>query len=554
MQPLALALSALLASVTLAATRHVPAEFATIQSAILASQNSDTVLVADGTYVENIDFRGRNIIVASHFLLDGDVEHIPLTVIDGSQPEHADSGSVVRIINGEDSTAALVGFTITGGTGTKFRDQSDQAFYVEGGGVIIENSDPLVAFNFIVDNEAVRQPQGTQSAGGGGIRYGYCSPRIYNNVIIGNSGKYGGGVVSFFADGELLHNVIANNDGGQAYGGGGLWIGGSGHSTTLVNNTIVGNQSVLTGGGIRLFAGVLNGHGNIVWGNQANSGSDQIGGSTANIHVDYSCVEGGLAGTGNINQYPQFLARNLRLGPSSPCVDAGHPDAEWNDEDETRNDMGCYGGPGASWYPEFGQPRIQFPQPYPLLFFNCDTTLRAVHLTNIGTAEFRIDSLVFTWNFPLFEIQYAPSVIAPVASDSIEIYTPAAGGCVGGFDTLQIYHNDPDAVNPLLVPMYLDPSGAADDNGIHADNALHSAYPNPFNATTTISFTLPTEQLVTIIITDIQGREVTRLLNSRLPAGVHRLNWNANDRSSGTYFAMVRAGKWQARTKLTLVK
>lgn len=555
MQLLALTLLALIASVTHAVTRHVPAEFAAIQAAILASTNGDTVLVAEGTYTENIDFRGRSIVVASHFLLDGDVDHIPVTTIDGSNPEHADSGSVVRIISGEDSTTALIGFTITGGTGTKFRDQSDNLFYVEGGGILIENSDPLIAFNSIVNNEATREPAGTQSAGGGGIRYGYCSPRIYNNVLQNNSGRYGGGIVSFFADGDLRNNVIAHCDGGQDYGGGGLWIGGNGHSTILINNTIVGNESVLSGGGIRLFAGILNGHSNIVWGNDANSGTDQIGGSVANIHVDYSCVEGNLSGTGNIDEYPDFQELYLRLESLSPCVDAGHPESEWNDEDGTRNDMGCYGGPAASSFFAFGhEPQVTIPQPYPLQFFDCDTVLRVIHFENMGIAELVFDSLVFTWNFPLFEITYAPESVPPFAPDSIEIYTPAAGGCVGGDDTLLIYHNDINAPNPLRIPLYLDPSGAADDKGLHMDFALHSAYPNPFNPSTTIAFALPSEQLVRITIYDIQGREVTQLVNSRFAAGEHVVEWNANRFSSGTYFATLRAGKWQAETKLTLIK
>ncbi|MBL0061646.1 MAG: hypothetical protein IPP40_09245 [bacterium] len=242
MQFIVLILLALTASVTHAAIRRVPQDYATIQAAILATQDHDTVLVAEGTYVENFDFRGHNIVVGSEFVVDGNIDHIPNTILDGSQPANSDTGSVVRIISGEDSTTALIGFSITGGTGTKFRDQSDNLWYVEGGGVIIENSDPLIAFNVIVNNSATRQPAGTQSAGGGGIRYGYCSPKIHNNVILQNSGKYGGGIVSFFADGDIRNNVIANNDGGQAYGGGGLWIGGAGHSTTLINNTIGGNE------------------------------------------------------------------------------------------------------------------------------------------------------------------------------------------------------------------------------------------------------------------------------------------------------------------------
>lgn len=81
------------------------------------------------------------------------------------------------------------------------------------------------------------------------------------------------------------------------------------YSTTLRNNTIVGNTSTLTGGGIRLYAGVLNAEGNIVWGNQSAAGFDQVGGVNTNLHFDYGCVSQDLTGVGNINAYPDFLSR-----------------------------------------------------------------------------------------------------------------------------------------------------------------------------------------------------------------------------------------------------
>lgn len=550
---LALSVVLLTVVVTHATIRHVPADFTTVQSAILACVNGDTVLVAEGHYTENIDYRGRSIVVASEFLLDGDVAHISQTVLDGSQPEHSDSGSVVRIISGEDSTTALIGFTITGGTGTKFRDQSDNLFYVEGGGIIIENSDPLIAFNYIHENSATRRPQGTQSAGGGAIRYGYCSPRIHNNVITYNSGRYGGGIVSFFADGDLRNNVIANNNGGEDYGGGGLWIGGTGHSTNLINNTIGGNTSVLSGGGIRLFAGVLNAQGNIVWGNDASAGFDQVGGVSANLHFDYGCTSQDLAGTGNITSYPQFTEQNLELPGVSQCVDAGNPEAQWNDTDGTRNDMGCYGGPGAHAFFAFGEPRITIPQPFPLLTFTCDTSLRTISFANRGTELLTLDTMYFAENFPLFEILYAPSEVPAFAADSLVI-NGYVGGCVGGFDTLIIFHNDGNIVGPIRIPLYLEPSGAADDSPLPLDFALHPAFPNPFNPSTTISFDLSSDQFVNLSITDIQGRQVTTLTDSRWTAGTHTLTWNAKGIPSGTYFATLRAGKWQEHTKLVLIK
>ncbi len=555
MQFIVLILLALIASVTHAAIRRVPNEYPTIQAAILAAQDQhDTVLVYEGTYVENIDFRGRSIVVGSLFVIDGDIAHIPNTIIDGSQPANSDTGSVVRIISGEDSTTALIGFTITGGTGTKFRDQSDQLWYVEGGGVIIENSDPLIAFNVIVNNEATRRPAGTQSAGGGGIRYGYCSPKIHNNVILNNSGLYGGGIVSFFADGDIRNNVIANNDGGQAYGGGGLWIGGTGHSTTLINNTIGGNTSVLTGGGIRLFAGVLDGHGNIVWGNEANSGTDQIAGESNNVHLSYGCVEGDL-GHHEIEVYPGFDTHNLTLNPNSLLINSGDPDPAWNDPNGSRNDIGCYGGPGAHEFFAFGNPEIALP----VTTVDFDGTWLDAYLprANQGTSTVFVDSITYSLDVCAWLVIDSAGFepILAFARDTILIqYIPCDGILQPFEDTLQVYHSDSSATNPWLVPISLVATDANSSPILPFDFALHSAYPNPFNPSTTIAFSLPSEQLVKIAIHDIQGREVAQLVNSRLSAGEHVVEWNANSFASGTYFATMRAGKWQAQTKLTLLK
>ena len=96
----------------------VPADYVTIQGGIEAASNGDTVLVASGTYFENINYRGKAITVASLFIIDGDTNHINSTIIDGSLATNPDSASVVYFINGEDTTSILQGFTITGGTGT----------------------------------------------------------------------------------------------------------------------------------------------------------------------------------------------------------------------------------------------------------------------------------------------------------------------------------------------------------------------------------------------------------------------------------------------------
>ena len=95
---------------------NVPVDQPSIQAGINAASTGDTVLVAESVYYENINFMGKAITVASHFLIDGDTTHIDSTIIDGSLPSHPDTGSVVLFVSGEDTNSILMGFSITNGT------------------------------------------------------------------------------------------------------------------------------------------------------------------------------------------------------------------------------------------------------------------------------------------------------------------------------------------------------------------------------------------------------------------------------------------------------
>src|SRR5687768_8071922 len=208
------------------AVLSVPAKYPTIQAAIDSAVHGDTVLVAPGRYYENIRFKGKGIVVASQFARSRSVADIERTIIDGSRPTHPDTGTVVRFVNQEDSTAVLEGFTITGGTGTIWLDAKDIAYFREGGGILCELGSPTIRHNHIVGNAAVATTKNVKgdtliSAGGGAIRCGYSEPTITNNVIRGNRGRYGGGIVLFHSAGIVRNNVIAENTGGEDFGGAG---------------------------------------------------------------------------------------------------------------------------------------------------------------------------------------------------------------------------------------------------------------------------------------------------------------------------------------------
>lgn len=233
----------------------VPGDRPTIQSAIDFARAGDTVLVAPGTYFENINFQGKAVTVESE-------QGPEVTIIDGNL-----AGAVVTFTSGEGRDSVIRGFTLQRGDAT----QQGSGVYT-GAGVRIESSSPTVQGNIITNNRAGDGGAGIASrlssaliednlitnnrqfgysggVGGAGIVViGEGQTQVIDNVIMGNSWDGSGGGITLFAAGTptIKGNVIRAN---SAYNsGGGIWI--VNHSDALiVQNVIVGNQAQ-EGGGI----------------------------------------------------------------------------------------------------------------------------------------------------------------------------------------------------------------------------------------------------------------------------------------------------------------
>jgi len=100
----------------------------------------------------------------------------------------------------------------------------------------------------------------------------------------------------------------------------------------------------------------------------------------------------------------------------------------------------------------------------------------------------------------------------------------------------------------------------ANAQGIPNDFVLEQNFPNPFNPETAIRFGLPKAEMVTIKILDLNGREVTTVLDRvELPAGRHQRVWNGRDDqgqtvASGIYFYQLQVGSFMTTRKLTLMR
>ena len=84
--------------------------------------------------------------------------------------------------------------------------------------------------------------------------------------------------------------------------------------------------------------------------------------------------------------------------------------------------------------------------------------------------------------------------------------------------------------------------------------SISSIYPNPFNPETTIEYSIPTDEMVSVSIYDLQGRMVTQLTDGVQSAGYHRLTWNASEMPTGLYFVRMVAGSYRETQKIMLIK
>jgi hypothetical protein len=95
---------------------------------------------------------------------------------------------------------------------------------------------------------------------------------------------------------------------------------------------------------------------------------------------------------------------------------------------------------------------------------------------------------------------------------------------------------------------------AVEDDILPERLTLHSAYPNPFNPSTVISFDLSDADMVSLDIFDIAGRQVASLISEYMIPGSHQINWNPGNLSSGIYLVNLVVGAETFNQKITYIK
>lgn len=342
--------------------------FGTIQKGIGTATDGDTVIVGEGTYVENIKFGGKNLVLQSTDPADQNV--VGRTIIDGNK-----AGSVVTFSGNESPSCILSGFTLRNGEAPEgggicggtddghshatiryniiYRNTAIAYHFSYGGGLCF--CDGVVENNTIMSNGVFEEAE-PFFGGGGGLAA--CNGTIRNNFICENSAYKGAGL--YFCDGTVQDNLIAANSGFTA--------GGLEHCDGLIsNNTIVDNTAFDSGGLGRCHGFILN---CVIWGNRAFEASvAQLHECSAPTHC---CIQDwGGGGEENVSGNPLFrvsgrwddpgtpddpwddlwVEGDYHLQASSPCIDAGrNEDWMWRASDLDGNvrvmdgvvDMGAY--------------------------------------------------------------------------------------------------------------------------------------------------------------------------------------------------------------------
>lgn len=375
----------LLISIVLASVHYVPTDYTLIQTAIDASEDGDSIMVLPG-YYDGFNYGGKNV-------------HVEST----QGPDSTYIYGYIRFTNGEGRDAVLKGFNVHGpidyyeipieaeGADPSIVDNVFESYYwsytgvmlqdSKNGGIIkLTNSSALIEGNQFLNNSIYWDS--CWLCDGYSILKGLCiyihqdqptsMVEIRNNSFTNNHIQsyavytYG---LCIYIDGDafLSNNIFYCNglvSGFYACIATAVCI--DNESDVVIENTVFCYNLNQTNNAVAVLdqseCDIAN---CIVRSNMLS----QTGGSF--IAVEYSNVEGGYAGTGNIDSDPQFctgLLSEYHLDPGSPCVDAGNPDqifydpedsskpgyAAWPSLGTVTNDMGVYGGSGVAYWSQGG--------------------------------------------------------------------------------------------------------------------------------------------------------------------------------------------------------
>ena len=188
---------------------------------------------------------------------------------------------------------------------------------------------------------------------------------------------------------------------------------------------------------------------------------------------------------------------------------------------------------------------------------------------NLGAA-LTVSKVVVKWNSTNFAKIYTIQV-SSTGTTFTTVYTDNAGNggddaCIFTATTAQYVRLEMSAFNKTYyqakeLEIYASATKADDiaagETGVTTgpdEIVLQPNYPNPFNPSTTIAFSLPERMHVTLKIFNVAGQEAVTLVDGELEYGMHQIVFDASGLTSGIYFAVLQAGEQRQVRRLTLMK
>ncbi len=440
-----------------------------------------------------------------------------------------------------------------------------------GGGILCYGSSPIISNCTVSGNAA-------DSSGGGVACNDNSNPTITDCLISGNSANlYGGGISVFYGSSlTIRRSTVCEN---SSSGGGGILAmynsssvidcclildnsstgvsgGVSCHdsSTATITNCIFsGNSAEVNTGAFGSSSNCTATVSNCVFnGNYAaRYGGAIIFSCTSTLNIDHSIICGNSGGLGE---------GGIALGYNSAgtivnCTISGNSGTAYGSGIDCANSS--LNMINTIVEGNTGLGAVHFDEPTYVSITHCDF-FNNEHANFIGDTVSTSLGLITSVNLngdscDIFQNIYCDPLYYSTAGDSAFRLTENSPCIDAGDPGAQL---DPDSTIADIGAFYFNHSSYVIEPPATAipEHTMLSAFPNPFNQRSLVSFSLKREGLIRLAVYDIQGREAAVLAEGFYPAGAHQAGWDASGMASGVYFARFSAGEAQRTVKLLLLK
>jgi len=561
-----LAAFVLTAQLGMGATIHVPADQSTIQEGVSVANPHDTILVADGVYSGagnvNVDFSGRQIVVLS----ENGPEHCTIVC---SSYDDVEAGPAFVFQSGEDSSAIVAGFTISGGAhpqpfnggGMRFANSSPtirDVVFVNGGthGVTIctESSPTLIDCTFksnICGCSGCKlvPTDGLSQTGGGALRcVDNSNPLLIGCVFEDNaSDAREGGALACYDSSPVLRSCLFRGNRSVYYeSGGAVFLHNS--SPSFDSCWFRDNGTQLHGGAVCataasqpvFFACVFSG-------NSAGYGGGAVYSWFSAPQFSFCSFMNNRANLDDCCSYGGAISLDSSVSTVTNCTFVGNSIDTISSNQElvgsvlysmysrlavVRSVIAFNGAGGTIWYDDSnGELTLECTDIYGNAGDDWEGPIENQELIN---NNFSADPLFCDHTSGDLNLQ-GNSPCTPPGNDCASQIGAYGVGCI--ITGVQVSVES-------LVPN---------------STTLAQNYPNPFNPVTTIEYYLPERSQVILHVYNLLGQEVTTLVDGVMPAGQNVTVWNGRDSqgdsvASGVYLYRLTANGFVETKKMILMK